>query len=302
MKSTGAILGIDIGATSVKYARLGADGKLGAKRALPIASGDNAAFVEQLARIIADAEFAECGSVGIGSPGPLDIEGGIIIESANMPKVRDCKIVPELKKLFPQKEIRLDNDANCATLGEKFFGAGKALESFAVFTLGTGVGGGCIYEGRLMRGFKGNFFEVGHVPVGGLEGSGRLCGCGNKGCLEAYASATGVSVSYREETGESLTAEEIARRAHAGDTAALQAYKIAAAALGLGAATITQLMNITQFIFTGGMAAAESLMRDNLETVYRVHTFPLFHPMARMVFTQGDENAGIYGAAALFLE
>lgn len=302
MGSAGVILGIDIGATSVKFARLGAERKLGTRRTLPIASDGNAAFVQQLAGIISDVEFGDCSSVGIGSPGPLDIEVGTIIASANMPQVRDCKVVPELTKLFPQREIRLDNDANCATLGEKFFGAGKNMESFAVFTLGTGVGGGCIYEGRLMRGFKGNFFEVGHIPVGGMGKEGRLCGCGNKGCLEAYASATAVSAMYREETGENLTAQQIAQRAQSGEAAALGVYQIAAQALGLGAATITQLMNITQFIFTGGMAAAESFMRQNLETVYRAHTFPLFHPMVQMVFTQGDENAGIYGAAALFLE
>lgn len=302
MKIAGAILGIDIGATSVKYAALGRDGQLYARHTSAIASGGNTDFIQQLAGIIARPDFSHCVSVGIGSPGPLDIEVGTVIASANMPRVKDCKVVPELKKLFPQKEIRLDNDANCATLGEKFFGAGKNLDSFAVLTLGTGVGGGCIYEGRIMRGFKGNFFEVGHIPVSGLDSEGRQCGCGNRGCLEAYASATGVTATYQGETGETLTAEEIARRAYAGDTAAIRAYQLAAVALGKGAATITQLMNITQFIFTGGMAAAETLMRENLETVYRAHTFPLFHPMAKLMFTRGDESAGIYGAAALFLE
>ncbi len=301
MQTRGRILGIDIGATTVKYAALDAEGKLGPRSVLPIAAASNADFVAQLAGIIAEASFVDCGRIGIGSPGPLDTEAGTIIASANMPNVKDCKVVPELKKLFPQKEIRLDNDANAATLGEKFFGAGKNIANFAVFTLGTGVGGGCVYEHQLYQGYNGNFFEVGHIPVAGLMGQARLCGCGNRGCLETYASATGVATSYKEAKGELLSAEEIARRAHAGDAAALHAYTLAAKALGIAAATITQLMNITDFIFTGGMAAAEALLKPEIKKTYLAHTFPLFHPLMKFTFTQGDENAGICGAAALFL-
>lgn len=294
------VLGIDVGATTVKFAALNGD-RLEHRGVQKIASVGNAAFVAQLAAIIALPEFQDCTCVGIGSPGPLDIERGVVIASANMPAVRDCELIPELKKLFPQKDIRLDNDANAATLGEKFFGAGKGRESFAVFTLGTGVGGGCVYENRLYRGFKGNFFEVGHIPVFAAAPEPRLCGCGNLGCLEAYASATGVTTLYKMQRGDILTAADIATRAHAGDSAALSAYTSAGEALGLAAATITQLMNITEFIFTGGMAAAGALLRPALEEVYRAHTFALFHPLAKFTFTQGDENAGIYGAAALFL-
>jgi glucokinase len=301
MQAAGKILGIDIGATTVKFAALDAEGRLGQRSVLPIAASGNEAFLDQLAGIIGDAAFADCDRIGIGSPGPLDTDGGIIIFSANMPHVRDCKVVPELKKRFPQKEIRLDNDANAATLGEKFFGAGKGVANFAVFTLGTGVGGGCVYENKLYQGYKGNFFEVGHMPVFGVMANSRICGCSNRGCLEAYASATGVTATYKEAKGDVLTAEEIARRAHAGDAAALHAYTLAAKALGLAAATITQLMNITHFIFTGGMAAADALLKSEIENTYRSHTFPLFHPLVKLTFTQGDENAGICGAAALFL-
>lgn len=300
MRAAQKVLGIDVGATTVKFAALNGE-RLEHRGVQKIASAGNAAFIAQLAAIIAAPEFQDCARVGIGSPGPLDIERGVVIASANMPAVRDCELIPELKKLFPQKDIRLDNDANAATLGEKFFGAGRGHENFAVFTLGTGVGGGCVYENRLYRGFKGNFFEVGHIPVLAAAPEPRLCGCGNRGCLEAYASATGVSASYKALTGDILTAADIAARAHAGDGAAQSAYSGAGEALGLAAATITQLMNITEFILTGGMAAAAAWLRPALEKSYQAHTFALFHPLAKFTFTEGDENAGIFGAAALFL-
>ncbi len=295
------ILGIDIGATSVKYAKL-ANGRLSDRGAEKVAADSNAALIAQLSTIIAREQFAGCTAVGIGSPGPLDLESGAILSSANMPQIHDCQLVPELKKQFPTKAFGLDNDANAATLGEKFFGAGKTLGDFSVFTLGTGVGGGCIFHGRLERGRNGNFFEVGHIPVGyGVPVTPRRCGCGNTGCLETLSSATGISATYLELSGQKLSAAEIAERARAGEAAAAKAYAIAGEALGLAAATITQLMNLTDFVFTGGVAAAEALLKPDLERTYRAHTFTLFHD-ARFIFTQGDEDAGILGAAALFLE
>lgn len=297
-KPQSRILGIDIGATSIKFAALADRRTLSKPASQPIHAASNADLVKQLTQIIGAPEYADCDQVGIGSPGPLDIDRGVIVASANMPKIRNLAILVELRSQFPGKEFRLDNDANAATLGEKFFGAGKGLENFAVFTLGTGVGGGCIYANKLQRGFNGNFFEVGHVFVG----TGRMCGCGNTGCLETIASATGVSNSYAETSAERVSAAEIAGRAATGDDKARHAYDDAGKALGIVAAAITQLMNITTFIFTGGMAAAEAHLRGALELAYKAHTFPLFHPQAKFIFTHGDENAGIYGAAALFLE
>lgn len=299
MQAAGKILGIDIGATTIKYAVLDESRRLGERQSQHIASASNEIFTEQLVQIIGNPVFADCTAVGIGSPGPLDVDAGIIIASANMPGIRNLNLVADLNRHFPEKKIRLDNDANAATLGEKFFGAGRDLTDFAVFTLGTGVGGGCVYNNKLQRGYKGNFFEVGHVPVALGD---RLCGCGNRGCLETYASATGVILTYKEETGTDLDAASIAVRARSGDKAAAHAFALAGEGLGFAAAAITQLMNITHFIFTGGMAAGEDLLRPTLEETWRAHTFSLFHPLAEIIFTQGDENAGIYGAAALFLE
>lgn len=291
------ILGIDIGATTVKYGLL-TDGKLTHRAAEKVEAESNAALIAQLSRIVGRSEFGAVKAVGIGSPGPLNLDSGTIVASANMPAIRDCELLPLLRANFTDKSFRLDNDANAATLGEKFFGAGKGLGDFAVFTLGTGVGGGCIFNGSLQRGINGNFFEVGHIPLN----TGRRCGCGHIGCLETVASATGISHSYENATRQRLSAAEIAKRAAAGDSEARRAYEMAAACLGLAAATITQLMNITAFVFTGGVAAAEPLLAAEVKRVYLEHTFTLFHASAKLIFTQGDEDAGILGAAALFLE
>lgn len=301
------ILGIDIGATAIKFGCLVDGKKLVAAGSERIDAASNAAFIRQLASIVQRNEFSAATAVGIGSPGPLDIEAGILISSANMPQIRSCAVVPELRQIFPQKIIRLDNDANAAALGEQFFGAGVGYENFAVFTLGTGVGGGCVWQGRLQRGYKGNFFEVGHIPMGGFifaqaATPARRCGCGNWGCLETVASATGVSESFFQTTGERLSAKEISALADDGDAAAVAAFALAGTALGLAAATLTQLMNITRFIFTGGMAAAERYLQPSIQESYKAHTFSIFHPLAAFAFTQGTEYTGVYGAAALCLE
>jgi glucokinase len=301
------ILGIDIGATTVKYGALHNGGSIMSKGTAVVASGTNASLINQLAEIISLDAFANCAAIGIGSPGPLDLSRGTIVSSANMPQIRDCPLVPELQKRFPDKKFRLDNDANAATLGEKHFGLGRGLTNFAVFTLGTGVGGGCIFENQLRRGLNGNFFEVGHLPVGGFSFRGsqipaRLCGCGNSGYLETYASATGVSQTYFDLAHVRLSAAEIANRADGSDIHAISAYALAGTALGIAMATITQLLNITDFILTGGMAGAERHLRTQMEENYLQHTFPMFHPLMRVQFTEGDENAGILGAVALFLE
>jgi glucokinase len=299
------VLGIDIGATSIKFAALDSTGALAHHGSEPVASRSNQELIGQIAAIIARPEFADCIAVGIGSPGPLDLKGGVILSSANMPGVQNCALIPELHKSFPGKQFRLDNDANAATLGEWFFGAGKGHSDFAVFTLGTGVGGGCVFQGKLQRGFNGNFFEVGHIPVAAFpigNSNARRCGCGALGCLETYASATGISESYYLQTGERCTAAEIASRAERGDHNAIGAYTLAGQALGVAAATLTQIMNLTTFIFTGGVAAAEKLLRPTVVQTWHDHALPVFRPQLSMTFTRGDEHAGILGAAALFIE
>jgi glucokinase len=299
------ILGIDIGATSIKFAALTASGELVSRGSEPVASGSNEQLIGQLVGIVARREFAECTAVGIGSPGPLDLAGGVILASANMPGVQNCALVPELNHRFPGKQFRLDNDANAATLGEWFFGAGKGARDLAVFTLGTGVGGGCVFGGRLQRGYNGNFFEVGHIPVAAFpigNAHARRCGCGALGCLETLASATGISETYYLQTGERCTAAQIAQRADSADSVAVAAYTLAAQALGLAAATLTQVMNLTEFVFTGGVAAAADLLKPTVTQVWQEHTLSFFHSLLKITFTPGDEHAGIRGAAALFLE
>jgi glucokinase len=168
----------------------------------PSPSTDNAEFIDQLVSIVARPEFADCDRVGIGSPGPLDLDSGNHHCVGKYARCQRSEARRRIKVATPGKEFRLENDANAATLGEKYFGAGKALGDFAVLTLGTGVGGGCIWR-QIAEGFSGNFFEVGHVNVAGIfaEGARRCCGCGSTGCLEAYASATGIAKSFEINSG-----------------------------------------------------------------------------------------------------
>lgn len=311
-------IAVDIGGTTIKTALADQNGNLiRTHRVRTPGDVDNAAFLEALTQSILTVQGEEkISSIGMGSPGPLDIKTGEIVRSSNMPGLNHLPIVESVQKLFPEIPVVLENDANAAALGEFFFGRASDWDNAVVITLGTGVGGGLILEKKLYRGFHSNAFEIGHIPVvtpelGLLENLPlRRCGCGALGCLETFASATGVAHYYHyfangtlAESSQPLKANalEVAGLAQSGDKAALQAYETAAIALGSAIATTIQLMNVFQFVITGGMAAASDLLREKMIGTIHAHTFPLYHEKLEFLFTEGDENAGLLGALAVAL-
>ena len=316
-------LAVDIGGTTIKAGIVDKQGKIIEKRSenTPGAQ-DNTAFLNSLGSIL-DFLFSRHGlpsSVGIGSPGPLDIQKGKIISSANMPAIRDCNIVEFVQKKInnPNIPVHLDNDANCAGLGQLYFGMGRGHDNFAVFTLGTGVGGGLILEKNIFRGYNGNGFEIGHIPVldtalmdllQNKKLTIRRCGCSAMGCLETFSSAMAVSENYHSllhagspplgKSTEKLTAREIADLARGNDENAQLSYQIAGHALGLAITSVTHLLNLPLFILTGGMAGAGDLLKPHIQKVVQSRVFPVFKNRLEIVFTEGDADSGILGAAGL---
>lgn len=142
---------------------------------------------DSIRHVLEGVDIEKVKAIGIGSPGPLDIKNGIIVEPANLPFV-NFPIVNELFKEF-KTQVYLDNDANVATLAEYMFGSGKGSENMVYVTASTGIGGGAILNGKIYRGSTSNALEVGHTTV---DISGRICGCGNNGCVEVLASGTAI--------------------------------------------------------------------------------------------------------------
>lgn len=312
---TDKVLGIDIGGTTIKAGLLGRDGEVEGRESVETAGTSNESFAEALETILKKFIPAhKIAGIGIGSPGPMNAEEGIIISSANMPGVNNFRLLDKVRQIAAdlgagETPVKLDNDANCATLGAFFFGPGKEYSDMAVFTLGTGVGGGLVLNDSLFRGYQGNGFEAGHMPLLPADNEPATipvfqCGCGAKGCLETVSSATGLKNYYRHFSGRDseISAADIGILADRGDEAALKAFEIFGRGLGLGAASVIQLLNVPLIVFTGGVAASSRHFKKVLEETLYGRIFKVFKDRLELVYTEGDKSAGITGAGALIFE
>lgn len=188
-------LGIDIGAGSIKASLIDSNGNVLKSSFRKTGTETNEKqFLDSIFDIVLELKNSSLTAVGIGSPGPIDSENGILIESANLPLLKNVALVSHLKKKF-SIPVYYNNDANLAALGEYHFGLGKGSPSLVILTLGTGLGGGWVYQGKLFNGYKGSGMEAGHVTY---LPNGSLCGCGQRGCTEAYFSASGFLNRYKE--------------------------------------------------------------------------------------------------------
>ena len=185
-------IGVDLGGTNIAVGIIDESGKLLCKKSVPtLAHRGEDAIIEDIAKVAKEIvsengySMEDIKNVGVGSPGSVDSENGVIITACNL-KFTDTPLKQKLEKLLG-KDVFVDNDANCAAWGEAMAGVSKGTKSSVMVTLGTGVGGGIIIDGKIVSGF--NFFggELGHIII---EASGKMCPCGRQGCWEAYSSAT----------------------------------------------------------------------------------------------------------------
>ena len=180
-------------------------------------------------------QHPDVASVGIGFPGFIDPVRGTVLQSPNLPGLRDVDLAGDLARAL-QRPVVVENDANAAAYGEYKLHPQSAA-SLIFLGLGTGVGGGLVVDHKLITGTHGFAMEVGHLIV---EPGGRLCGCGNHGCMEQYASASGVSRSYESATSQTLEADAVARLVEQGDVHARAAFDLAGSALAQGVAMTSQ--------------------------------------------------------------
>lgn len=292
------ILGIDIGAGSIKAGVFTPEGKiLGSGSAPTFREMKNSDFDNALSQATDSLlrEFRPQG-IGIGSPGPIDSEGGVISGSANLPYLDNFPIARILgsKTGLP---VLLNNDANCSALGEYFFGPGKGSPNLFVFTLGTGLGGGWVWEGKLFRGYLGNGMEVGHTTV---RENGALCGCGQKGCAESYFSAKGLLSRYRDRTGIGLVSvAEVFSRVESGEKEAREVLEDGTRVLAEATRNIVNLVNVDTVVYVGGLVRSWHLFGELLESRIRESVFPILESQLRIFH---GENQAVLGAGSLILE
>ena len=300
--------GVDVGGTTVKIGLFSGDGKLEEKYEIATDKSDQGAHIiehiaAKLEEIIAKKSYGilDCMGVGIGLPGPVD--RGMILGCVNL-GWGIFSIVEEFSKAFHNVPVYAGNDANIAALGEYVAGAGKGMKNMIMVTLGTGVGGGIIIDGRILEGVNGGAGEIGHIPVNPQEQD--TCGCGKKGCLEQYASATGIvriAEKLRKENGNTAlpagcTAKQVFDYAKEGDELAMQAVEELGRYLGLALASCACVLNPEGIVIGGGVSRAGKILLDVTEKNFQTY---VFKPCKNVKFSLAElgNDAGIYGAAAM---
>lgn len=305
--------GIDIGGTAVKVGMFNSDGTLLAKWDFATRKTENgkdilkdaAKFIQEKMKEHNLTEERVIG-VGVGIPGPVR-DNGEVLELANL-GLGYFNIEEEMKALTGLK-VKAGNDANVAALGELWMGGGKGYRNLVLATLGTGVGGGVILGGKVLAGTNGAAGEIGHILVNYEETA--ACGCGKTGCLEQYASATGiVRVAKRilEKSAEpstlrsypELSAKAVFDRAKEGDKLALEAVDKACYYLGVAMANIAQVVDPEVFVIGGGVSKAGDIITETVKKHYNKYVMNALKNKEFKLATLGND-AGIYGAAKLIL-
>lgn len=239
-------------------------------------------------------KYPAVAAVGIGFPGFIDPHTQTISLSPNLPGLTNVDLSADLGALIALPVIT-ENDALAAAYGE-FATMTRPVNNLIYLGLGTGVGGGLILNRQPFQGQHGVAMEVGHIIV--VPG-GRVCGCGNHGCMEQYASASGVSITYQEASGEHCSAVEIASRAKAGDQNAIAAYSLAGESLAQALAHILKVIDVGDVVIGGGMSAGWQYMQQAFEQRLDQDLIPALRGKANVRISDMDDEAGIIGAAML---
>lgn len=312
-------LGLDLGGTKILTGLSDKNGKILARsrRDTEAESGEKK-IISNMIETVEDVlhktglSSEEVRTLGIGSPGPLDSQKGIIFENSNLPW-ENVPIKAKLEKALNIKII-LKNDANAAALGEKWFGVGREVDNMVYLTISTGIGGGAVINKELFTGVNGNACELGHTVI---DPDGPLCGCGNHGCLESFASGTAIGRMAREaaEAGKSKEILELAdniiedidavicaQAAYRGDKTAQEIFDTAAFYLGIGLGNFVNIFNTEMIVLGGGVMKASDLFLDKaIETMEEI-ALPGPLEIVEVRESELGSDIGLMGAIAVAME
>ncbi|MCC7147483.1 MAG: ROK family glucokinase [Phycisphaeraceae bacterium] len=314
-------LGLDLGGTNIKAGVISAQGAVLSRHSLPTPAAKGfEAVAEQIAQAGRQA-MAQAGvtvgdvqAVGVGAPGLLDHERGLVLDAPNLPGWRSVPLAARMTAILGRPTY-IENDANAAAFGEYWAGAGREskVRHLVMLTLGTGIGSGIVVEGRVVHGGFGIAGEAGHLMI--IPG-GRPCGCGQKGCLEAYASANATAKRAVEalqsgaassltrvlaEGGvEAVTAHQVFQAALAGDGLALRLVDETAYYLGIACINFSRILDPQMIVFAGGMALAGDFLFERIRAAYRNLNWSLAAAgQVQIVGARLGNDAGMIGAAGI---
>ncbi|MBR2607235.1 MAG: ROK family protein [Bacteroidaceae bacterium] len=311
------VIGLDLGGTNSVFGIVDANGEIKATTSIKTTGFDSAedyvkASVTAVLPIIEEVGgIDKIKAMGIGAPNGNYYRGTIEF-APNLPWAHNG-IVP-LADMFSEAlgiPVALTNDANAAAIGEMIYGVARGMKNFIMITLGTGVGSGIVIDGKLVYGCDGFAGELGHVIM--RTENGRSCGCGRKGCLEAYCSATGVARTarellattdrpslLREMNADDITSLDVSIAAGKGDELALEIYKFTGNLLGEACANFAAFSSPEAFVFFGGLTKAGDLIMDPIREGFKKHVLPLYRDKAQFLVSGLDgASAAVLGASAV---
>ena len=309
-------IGIDVGGTNVKLALVDDKGNITYSNSVPTRAEMGYEYtVNNIKQAIRDLlvetklSTKDIEGIGFGFPGQVDYKSGVVRLAPNIPGWVDVPIAKLIEDEF-KIPTRVDNDVRCAALGELNYGAGKGCENLICITVGTGIGSGLIINGKLVRGASNAAGEIGHIKL--QMHDGPICGCGDTGCMEAFASGPsivamaenyirgGKSTKFREmANGAQITPYIVCEAAKAGDPVAKTIFTIMGEYIGIGLASVVNLLNPEKIIVGGGVADAGDLLLNPMKQTLKDRAMKIAGDAVEIVPAQLGNTAGVIGASLL---
>lgn len=312
-RGNGEAIGIDVGGTKINAFRVTRDGTVAERTSRPTPADDEAATLSAMVELARSLLTTDVIAVGVGAAGMIDSKEGVLGFAPNL-AWRNLPIAERMRDALGLP-CQVDNDASMAAYGEFRFGAGRGYRHLLLVTVGTGLGGGIVSDGRLFRGANGFASEIGHIIV---EPGGPLCGCGNHGCWEQVAAGRAIDRMGREEAREhehsilrrlaggdpdEVTGELVTQAAMQGDDAAKRILAEAGRRLGQGIAGLVNVLDPQVVVVGGGAIVAGDLLLDPARAAFLdAVEGPEYRPRVPIVPAELGNDAGAVGAATLALE
>ncbi len=308
-------IGVDVGGTNVKVALVDKTGSIVYSDTVPTRAEMGYEYtisniIKAIKDLMKDSKVAKenIDGIGFGFPGQIDCDNGIVRLAPNIPGWVNIPIADIVSNEFGIP-VKVDNDVRCAALAELNFGAGKGAKNMICITVGTGIGSGLILNGKLVRGASNAAGELGHIKLQ-MEG-GPICGCGDTGCLEAFASGPaivalaeeyikgGKSTKYRELANPDITPYIVAESAKQGDVVAKKIFEIVGNYIGIGLASVVNLLNPEKVVIGGGVADAGDLLFTPIKEALKKRAMPIQGAAVEIVHAELGNTAGVIGASLL---
>jgi glucokinase-like ROK family protein len=317
----GLVAGVDIGATSIDLGIADFSGKVLVRYSEPASIKDGP--IKILGRVCSLLEkmlnennlsSEKLSGIGIGVPGPVDFSVGTLVSPPIMPGWDRYPIIQTVQQWFPSANVVVDNDVNVMALGETNQGAGKGVDNLIFVKIGTGIGAGIICEGKIYRGSSGCAGDIGHI---GVNKSGPLCHCGNKGCLETVAGGPAIAersllaaqagqnpiiLRYYEKNGGVLRAEDVGDAAREGDALAIEVIRESGQFVGDVLAGLVNFYNPEMIVIGGGVSNLGNLLLSSIRQTILHRSLPLATRDLQIVFSQIGSDAGVIGAVNLAMD